>query len=192
MVYSYTSKPPRGKRGENTCMVPSAQIITRHWLSETNSSSNSITKGICSWCAEKSKEVTEFKKGSSNINTSVTLVRKDISRQRRLCNQVAFLHKDRLHMLTAWEPKSYRDAHRGQQWFRKNRDELATPYVEGLHINTWISSRVLGRLHQNLSAWASLVHTLEYTIYVPFLMWSHSKMGLTSCYFRLQGVTQPH
>lgn len=84
-------------------------------------------------------------------------------------------------MLTAGESESYRDTHRGQDWFRKTRDELATPYLEGLCINIWMSHRALGRLHQNVPARQSLVPTWEYTIYVPFITWSHTEMGLTSC-----------
>lgn len=136
VVYSYTSKPPRGRRGEHTCPVPSAQAITSHRLSETNSSSNSITHSTCSWCAQKSEEVTEFKKGSSNINASVKLVRKDFNCQ-----------KETMQTSSLSPPRQGADAQRGrvrflqrysqsQDWFRKTRGELATPYLEGRHMNT--------------------------------------------------------
>lgn len=161
MVYSYPSKP-RGRQGENTCTLLSAQIITWHWLSETNSSSNSITPNICSWCAQKSKEVRKFKKGSSIINTSVTLLRKDFNSKRP--SSFSPLTQGLGAQSRVWFLQTPTDVRTGSE---KIRDELATLYLQGLHINIRTSYRALGRLHQNIPAQQPLVPTWKCTTQVP-------------------------
>lgn len=81
-------KTSRGEAGGE--QAHSAQVITWHGLSEPNFSSISTTQGTRSWGAHKSKEVAEFKKGSSNINASVKLVREDLNCQEETMQTSSF------------------------------------------------------------------------------------------------------
>lgn len=97
MLYSHTSEPPRGR--QNICTASSAYVRTSTFRNQLFLR-NCIAKGICSCCAEESKEVTGFQK-KLIVNASVYRYGKHVN-QETVHSQAAFLHWGGAHSLQVW------------------------------------------------------------------------------------------